>query len=148
MTTVNNDEGIISSMPYSIPSIAEQLLLLPEDSACSTPTTSSISSALSFTTTNNHSDGNGERLFIPSTETCIPKFEEKTNNDEFAINSVYVCESTIWNFTSNCWTNHLIVAKYKNVLQHIYFNLNIQCDISAKVHMKYFPILHTFVLRF
>ncbi|VDK79380.1 unnamed protein product [Litomosoides sigmodontis] len=132
-TAVNKDEGIVSSMTYSIsPSIAEQLLLLPDDSACSTPSTSSISSALSFTT-NNHSDGNDEPPFIIPTETGIPKFEENTNNDEAAISSVYACETISETINSD----NIGMSKWKDDSKSAYSLFESEYDINTTNRHKF-----------
>ncbi|CAG9538168.1 unnamed protein product [Cercopithifilaria johnstoni] len=81
-------------MNYSIPpSTAEQLLLLPSDSACFTPDTLSISSALSFDN-NNYNCDNGEHLSNIIPENGIPKREENMRNDQLAINNAYTMEKT------------------------------------------------------
>ncbi|VBB30447.1 unnamed protein product [Acanthocheilonema viteae] len=85
-------------MTYSIPpSTAEQLLLLPGDSACFTPNTSSISSALSFNINNYNGDSSDGRLFISPLKIGILKREENTENDQLTVNNAYINEKIIKN---------------------------------------------------
>ncbi|EFO22153.1 hypothetical protein LOAG_06336 [Loa loa] len=69
-------------MTYSIPpSTADQLLLLPADSACFTPNTSSISSALSFDNVNYDHDDNNGRLFLSTPGFSPIKRKENMDNN-------------------------------------------------------------------
>lgn len=76
---------------YSIPpSTADQLLLLPGDSACFTPNTTSVSSALSLDI-NNYDGDNIGRLFTSIPGIGVIKRKDNTRSDQ-AINKAYTNE--------------------------------------------------------
>lgn len=102
--TTNKVMGIRHDMSCSIPpSTADQLLLLPADSACFTPNTSSISSALSFDNhyyddidkNDNDNDNDNGHLFI-STTRGLDAVERKENmGNNLALNNAFTEVETI-----------------------------------------------------